>query len=247
MVVEETPQLRVVTYNIHRSRGMDWKVRPDRIIDVIGEIDPDIIAMQEIVSDQIDYLVAKSGFAHHVFGKTSLLRGHDYGNLTLSRFPIVHSSNFDISVPRRERRGCLRTDIEVPELGLLHVFHVHLGTSFFERRRQALRLLSSEIVVNRKLRAPRLVLGDFNEWTRGLVSRMLSAQLESADVRFHLQRKRTYPGMLPFFHLDHMYYDPELKLERLFLHRSPTAMIASDHLPLVGEFSRQTSENAIAV
>jgi endonuclease/exonuclease/phosphatase family metal-dependent hydrolase len=122
-----------------------------------------------------------------------------------------------------------------------------LGTSFFERRRQAIRLLSSEIVVNRKLTGPRLVLGDFNEWTRGLVTRFLAAQLESADVRFHLQRKRTYPGMLPFFHLDHIYYDPELKLEALSLHRSPTALIASDHLPLVGDFTWAPSENAIAV
>jgi len=241
-----SPRFRVVTYNTHKSRGMDWKVRPDRIIDVLGEIQPDIIALQEVVGDQVDYLVEKVGFGH-VFGKTDVFRGHDYGNLTLSRFPIVATHNFDLSVPRRSRRGCLRTDLDIPGLGVVHFFHVHLGTSFFERRRQALKLLSNEIVVNRKLSGPRLVVGDFNEWTRGLVSRLLSVQLESADVRFHLQRKRTYPGMLPVLHLDHMYYDPELKLEALALHRSPTAMVASDHLPLVGEFIGGSSERAIAV
>ncbi len=225
---------------------MDWKVRPDRILDVLGEIDADIIALQEIAADQTGYVTGRIGFPY-VFGKNSILRGHDYGNLTLSRFPIVKSCNFDISVPRRERRGCLRTDLEVPGIGIVHVFHVHLGTSFFERRRQALRLISNEIVVNRTLVGPRLVLGDFNEWTRGLVSRMLSAQLESADVRLHLQRKRTYPGMLPFWHLDHFYYDPEFKLECLTLHRSPASMIASDHLPLVGEFAWSGSRRAIAV
>jgi endonuclease/exonuclease/phosphatase family metal-dependent hydrolase len=241
------PRLRVVTYNIHRSRGMDFRVRPDRIIDVLREIDADIVALQEIVANQIGYLTERIGLPYHVFGKTSLLHGDDYGNLTLSRFPVVHSANFDISVPRRSRRGCLRTDLEAPGVGLMHVFHVHLGTSFFERRRQALRLLSREMIVNRTLTGPRLVLGDFNEWTRGLVTRMLSAQLESADVRFHLQRKRTYPGMLPFFHLDHIYYDPELKLESRSIHRSPKALLASDHLPLVGDFTCNSAKNAIAV
>lgn len=239
-------QFRVATYNIHRSRGMDWKVRPDRIIDVIREINPDVIALQEVVGDQLDYLTSKLAMPC-IFGKTDILRGHDYGNLTFSRFPIVSHQNFDLSVPRRSHRGCLRTDLDVPGAGLVHVFHVHLGTSFFERRRQALRLLSNEIVVNRKLTGPRLVLGDFNEWTHGLVSRMLSVQLESADVRYHLQRKRTYPGMLPVWHLDHIYYDPELRLEALSLHRSTVAMVASDHLPLVGDFVYAGSQDAIAV
>ncbi|MGA2597835.1 MAG: endonuclease/exonuclease/phosphatase family protein [Bryobacteraceae bacterium] len=234
---------RVVTYNTHRSKGMDWKVRPDRIIDVLGEIRADVVALQEIFARQIPYLTEKLGLPY-VFGKTSLLRGLDYGNLTLSRFPIAFSRNFDISVPRRSRRGCLRTDLEIPGIGLVHLFQVHLGTSFFERRRQALKLLSDEILVNRNLAGPRLVLGDFNEWTRGLVSRMLSEQLESADVRFHLNRKRTYPGMLPLLHLDHIYYDPKFRLETLSLYRTPAAMIASDHLPLVGQFSWNHSPRA---
>jgi hypothetical protein len=43
--------------------------------------------------------------------------------------------------------------------------------------------------------------------------------------------------VLPLIHLDHIYFDPTLQLEQLILHRSPTALIASDHVPLVAEFS----------
>ncbi len=43
-------------------------------------------------------------------------------------------------------------------------------------------------------------------------------------------------GVLPFLHLDHVYYDDALELKRLTLHRSRTALIASDHLPLVADF-----------
>jgi endonuclease/exonuclease/phosphatase family metal-dependent hydrolase len=36
--------------------------------------------------------------------------------------------------------------------------------------------------------------------------------------------------------LDHIYYDPDLKLENLLIHRSRKAIIASDHLPLLADF-----------
>jgi len=61
--------------------------------------------------------------------------------------------------------------------------------------------------------------------------------MQSADIRTHLRRSRTYPGMLPLLHLDHMYFDAELKLERLTLWRSRKAIVASDHLPLTAEFT----------
>ena len=86
-------------------------------------------------------------------------------------------------------------------------------------------------------RAPRRdkLAGDFNEWTRGLASRLLAANFESADLRAHMQRTRTYPWALPVVHLDHIYYDPTLELTRLALDKSRTALVASDHLPLVAE------------
>ena len=85
------------------------------------------------------------------------------------------------------------------------------------------------------------MLGDFNEWTHGLASRLLSEELRSADVRTHLRTRRTYPGPLPLVHLDHIYYDPALALERLTLHRSRLALVASDHLPLVADFHLNTN------
>ena len=227
--------MRVVTYNIHRSRGMDWKVRPERIVQVLKEIQPDIIALREVVADQIEYLAKEVGLAF-VFGSNDTLRGHDYGNLTLSRYPIQRSENYDVSFRAREKRGCLRTDLVLPGLGPLHLFHVHLGTSYFERRHQAIRLVSREVLHNPELTGPRLLLGDFNEWTRGLVTRLLCANLATGNLHEHIRRKKTYPGMMPFLHLDQIYFDPVLQLNSLTLHWTPRSLIASDHLPLVAEF-----------
>ena len=77
------------------------------------------------------------------------------------------------------------------------------------------------------------MLGDFNEWTRGPASALLSERLNGVDLAAHLRRRCTYPGVLPLVHLDHIYYAGRVEVERVELVRTRRALIASDHLPLV--------------
>ena len=44
-------------------------------------------------------------------------------------------------------------------------------------------LVSREILQRYDLKGPRIILGDFNEWTRGLTSRLLAGHLESAELQ----------------------------------------------------------------
>ena len=235
---------RVATYNIHKCKGMDLRVDPERIADVLYEIDADIIALQEVVS--IENLRAEENQAHFIaerlgheyrIGENRRHRGGSYGNVVLSRFPIVKTENFDLTVRGREPRGCLHTDIELDGAAgkYLHLYNLHLGTSFFERRHQGRKLLNAEIL-NRHHFAPRVLLGDFNEWTHGLASKLLKAHFRGSDLRAFLGRRRTYPGVAPFLHLDHVYYDHHLEVAGAFVHRSRLALLASDHLPIVVDF-----------
>jgi endonuclease/exonuclease/phosphatase family metal-dependent hydrolase len=233
---------RVVTYNIHKCKGLDFRTSPQRIAEVLRETRADIIALQEVISmqngtaqeNQARYIAEELGFDYRI-GENRKHLGGLYGNVVLSHFPITETKNFDITVPGREPRGCLHTDVKIGANSFLHIYNIHLGTAFLERRKQVIRLLDTEIL-NRHHFAPRIMLGDFNEWTHGLASRLLKAHFRSADLREHLRVKRTYPGFLPFLHLDHIYYDNHLKLENAFAHRSRFALIASDHLPLVADF-----------
>ncbi len=238
-------RIRIVTYNVHKCRGMDRRVRPSRIVEVLQEIDADVVALQEVLGvsgrlkeDHAQFIARELGF-YSCMGENRRLHGGAYGNLLLSRCPLRAALNHDISTPGREHRGCLRVDVELPET-TLHVFNLHLGTGFFERRQQIQKLLSPTILHDSGLRGARIVLGDFNEWTHGLASRLLARNFQSLDLRFHLRRSRTYPGLFPLLHLDHIYFDPALTLEHLALHRSRTSLIASDHLPLVAEFQINT-------
>ena len=87
----------------------------------------------------------------------------------------------------------------------LHVYNVHLGTAILERRHQAQRLAA--IVSDRHVTGPKLVLGDFNEWMRGLATTLLSERLNSVDLRdFPAGGGGPIPGVFPLLHLDHIYY-----------------------------------------
>jgi endonuclease/exonuclease/phosphatase family metal-dependent hydrolase len=234
-------RFRIATYNIHKAQGMDGRTRVDRIADVLGEINADIVALQEVVcrqgripeQDQARYLADKLGYSFQI-GETRKHCGAVYGNVTLSRHPIRLTRFVDLTVAGREQRGALRTDIRIGR-EVLHVFNVHLGTSYLERRRQAPRLVDGELLHAVDISGPRVILGDFNEWTRGLVTHTLSAEFHRTDLHVHLTRRRTYPALFPLLHLDHIYYDHHLQVDRAFFHRSRATLIASDHLPLVAD------------
>jgi endonuclease/exonuclease/phosphatase family metal-dependent hydrolase len=236
-------RFRIATFNVHKCQGMDGRVMPARIARVMREVNADVWALQEVLSvaseqpdmDQAQYLARELGF-NIALGHVRPLRGGLYGNVVLSRFPVTCAFNYDISIKGREERGCLRSDVDLGRGETLHVFNVHLGTAFMERRHQARLLVTAELLHHHELGGHRVVLGDFNEWTRGLTSQLLAEHFACPDVRRLFKWSRTYPGLLPFMHLDHIYHDPSLKLEHLHLHRSRAALIASDHLPLVADF-----------
>ena len=229
--------LRIVTYNIHRSRGMDRRTRPERVAAVLREIGADIVALQEVVGagpagqSQIEEIGAALGMGW-VMASARHLRGHKFGNVVLSRFPIVHHAEYDLSWKSCEERCLQRADIQVNGRPL-HVYNVHLGTAILERRYQAQRLAT--IVSDRHVAGPKIVLGDFNEWMKGLTTTLLSSKLKSVDLASYLKRRRTYPGLFPILHLDHIYYAGRLEVVGIALPRTRLSLVASDHLPLVAD------------
>lgn len=229
-------RVRVATYNIHRCRGMDGQTRPERIAEVLTSINADVIALQEVIGaghghgGQAEAIGAALGMGW-VMATTRLHRGYLFGNVVLSRFPITHHTQYDLSWRQCESRCAQRADVQIGGR-CLHLFNVHLGTALLERRYQAKRLQS--YLQHQKLAGPRVVLGDFNEWLTG-PTKLLGETMESVDLGKFLRRRRTYPGMLPLLHLDHVYHAGPVEVVGVELPRTRKTLVASDHLPLVAE------------
>src|SRR6516225_5980217 len=116
----KTIGFRVATYNIHKCRGFDRRTSPNRVISVLRELQADVICLQEVVNsparspffDQAGEIARAFPDYAACFGANRSLRGGTYGNLTLSRFPVLAWRNTDIT-HKRERRGVLRTDLSL--------------------------------------------------------------------------------------------------------------------------------------
>jgi endonuclease/exonuclease/phosphatase family metal-dependent hydrolase len=234
-------KLRVVTYNIHRCRGLDGRTQPQRIAAVLASIEPDIIALQEVIGasplkpGQAAEIGAALGMGW-VMAPTRHLRNALFGNVVLSHFPVRHHQQYDLSWKTCEPRLAQRVDLQIDENDVLHFYNVHLGTALLERREQAKKLAG--LVQDRRVVGPKIVLGDFNEWARALAKDVLAERLHSIDLTKHLRRRRTYPGFFPVVHLDHIYYEgARVEVDRVWLPKDRLALMASDHLPLVADLS----------
>jgi len=216
---------------------MDRRTRPERIADVLARIDADVIALQEVIGPGIDgaghaEIIGAALGMGWVMASARELRHHQFGNVVLSRHPIREHAQHDLSWKTCEPRCSQRVAVDLGA-GALQVFNVHLGTALLERRYQAGRLATW--VQDRRIAGPKLVLGDFNEWSRGIAEDLLARRLHSVDLYPHLKRRRTYPGIFPVLHLDHIYFEGDIEVRHIELPRTRLSMVASDHLPLVAE------------
>ena len=187
-----------------------------------------VIALQEVEAsdtgvDMLAWLAAEMGF-HAVAGTTLIRHDGHYGNGLLTRCPIANTQLCDLSWRGREPRGAIAADIVCNGSGL-RVVATHLGLRPAERRAQVHQLLQ---LFSWRDEDRAVLLGDLNEWF--LWGRPLR--------RLHRYFKRTralptFPATFPVLALDRVWTHPRSILHRLHVHKSRSARIASDHLPLV--------------
>ena len=229
--------LKVATYNIHKCRGLDGRIDTDRIAAVLKPLKADVIALQEVVGPSLKATGQEEALAlklnmQHLLAPAHTYRGRLYGNAVLSHLPVLRHITYDLTQPGHEPRLCQRVDISLYG-HTIHLYNVHLGTSAAERARQARKLLS--FIADENVHGPKIVIGDFNEWKKGPATGYLNERLNSIDLIPHLKWRKTYPGMLPVFHLDHLYYSGHVEILNLYVPRGWQALIASDHLPMLAE------------
>ena len=220
----KSPQLKVVTYNIHKGFSQfNQHLMVHELREQLRTLDSDIVFLQEVQGSnsrhaasidnwpteaQQDFL-AEDVWQATAYGSNVIYDHGHHGNAILSRFPIEHSHNQDVTHLRFERRGLLHCAIKVPGLDqALHCVCVHLSLFARSRRRQldALARYLEEIA---EPDAPLLIAGDFNDW-RNEADELLAHRLGLAEVFGGLTGSpenpgRSFPAKRPVLRLDRIY------------------------------------------
>lgn len=237
--------LKIMTYNIHYGVGRDNRYRLNRIIDVIGNENPDVVALQEVdknlsrtnFDDQPRIIAGALGMHFHHCVNRRMGKG-EFGIATLSRFPIRENQRHDLSfrprlrLRRIEPRGTLHSNITL-DSAHLHVFNVHLGLGIRERIYQRRRLLSKSILLNGTLQKPMVILGDFNDRPISVVSSPIEDYFHDAFRLSGCKDGATFRWGPIKLKLDRIYVNNQLHPVRAYISDTPLSRLASDHMPLI--------------
>lgn len=222
--------LKVASYNMRKAIGTDRRRRPERILDVLAEIEADIVALQEadrrfgaraavlsphLLAEHSDYQAVPVAMRAASMGW--------HGNVLLVRKDARILASTPIQLPALEPRGAVCADLEVRG-HTVRVVGMHLDLSGLWRRRQAKAVLDHLAAADPM---PSVMMGDLNEWrvSGGCLQDFARGHLiAETGASFHAQR--------PIGRLDRIMVSRDLSIRDCGVHISPAARVASDHLPI---------------
>ena len=226
-----TDTIRILAYNTHHGEGMDEVLDLGRIAELISEMDPDLVTLQEIDNqvertggvDQAGAYGALTGL-EPLFGDFMEYQGGYYGMALLSRLPILDWTNHRLP-PGAEPRSALTARVRLPGSEREVVISgIHFYRTEEERLAQARSLMEAlgdeEGLV--------ILAGDFNS-TPG------SPVMEFLGTEWAVARKNgsplTFPADGPAREIDFILVRPKGGF-RVLEHRVLDEEVASDHRPI---------------
>ncbi|MCT8138257.1 endonuclease/exonuclease/phosphatase family protein [Anaerobacillus sp. CMMVII] len=220
-------EMTVVTYNIRYGKGIDGKVDLNRIIDILKEIDADIISLQEVerYSFRSNFYDQANRIASEL--KMDLLYypslaypGFYYGNIILSRFPIV-DSNIIPFFNSGENRTAIMGKLLLPDGEEIYVINTHLGLDK-KARLEAIELIKTflagidkPIILTGDLNST-LEMNEYQHWNEYLIKTNQGIALQT----FHKED----------WQIDYIFHSPHFSVKDVTVFES----VASDHFPVVG-------------
>lgn len=239
---------RILTYNVHRCVGPDRRLDVGRVAEVIARLQPDIVALQELDVgrlrtrgvDQAHEIANRLRMSFH-FHPALKVEEELYGDAILTSLPerAIRSGPLPghPRISALEPRGALWIEVELRGVRL-QVINTHLGLVPREQRIQAAHLAGPGWLTDPDCTDPAILLGDFNATPSSIVYRTLAAKLPAARRLAGRGRPSpTFPSQLPVLAIDHIFVSPSISVERVFAPYDALTRAASDHLPLVMDFS----------
>jgi len=242
--------LKVMTVNTHKGfTALNRKFILPELRDAVRTVGADVVFLQEVLGTHSRHsrkvsnwpeaphyeFLADAIWPQFAYGRNAVYPKGHHGNAVLSKFPIVHFRNHDVSVSGPEKRGLLHCVLRLPGRVVdVHVICTHLGLAEAHRQQQ-LELLCHIVRDEVPSDAPLIVAGDFNDW-RGRAHDILEKGASLREVFVHATGRaaRTFPARFPVLSLDRIYVRNAGAHAPVVLPRRPWSHL-SDHAPLVAE------------
>lgn len=246
------PVLHVTTFNIHKGFSQfNRKMMVHELRERLRQLNPDIVFLQEVQGLHLGHVenldawpnepqhefLAEDVWSDSAYGQNMIYDHGHHGNAILSRFPILHTHNQDVTHLQFEKRGLLHCRIELPKGPAVHCVCVHLSLFGYSRRKQ-MAALADYLEQLAEPDAPLIIAGDFNDWSNR-AARHLAQRLDLHEV--FSQRNgppvRSFPAALPMFRLDRIYVRG-FDVLRTELHHGQPWSALSDHAALSAQLTR---------
>ena len=222
-------ELRLVSYNIRKAVGLDWRRHPHRILDVLNALHPDVVLLQEAdrrlgprPSAIPRYLIeAETDFVPVDLATNDVSLGW-HGNAILVRQGVEVAGIDRIELPGLEPRGAVMARLKTTD-GPLVVVGVHLALL---RRWRRLQLATIRSRLAGDAMSCSVVAGDFNEWSPAAGTEALESthRVVSPGHTFHSSSPRAG--------LDKFAIGPLVVPVACGVDESLLAKKSSDHLPI---------------
>lgn len=220
------------SYNIHKCVGTDRRFDPGRVAEVIAEIGPDVIALQEAdrrFGDRAGLLDLRALQRETGLVPVPVENGHGghgwHGNLVLVREGLVRRTR-QVRLPGLEPRGALVADLDL-SVGPVRVLAAHLGLLRQSRLMQVAALVAH---AGDEPERPVVLMGDMNEWRRA--DRRSALRGLGPEFGPTWAGVPSFPAGFPVLALDRIVARPHAMMGALQVHDSPLSRVASDHLPV---------------
>lgn len=233
----EPVRLRVLSYNIHHGQGNDGVFDLERIARLIEELDPDLVALQEVDQGtgraagvlQADELARLTGL-HGRFGRAIEYDGGEYGEAALSRLPILETRRLGLpAAPEHELRCALLLRLAPAGEELLFLAtHLDHTREHGDRVAQMGAILAG---LAAEPRTPVILVGDLNCQPGSPPLALLGPEWLDAPLAAGADQP-TYPAVGPEIRIDHVLVRPAARWRVLEARVIPEELV-SDHRPLL--------------
>ena len=235
--------LRVMSYNVHSCVGSDLRLNPERVLRIIEQWAPDILALQELDIgqsrtrglDQPGFFARNTSMNLHFVPARGNGDEH-YGNAILTRWPsrLLRSGCLPRLHDVCEPRAAMWVAVDTP-LGELHLLNVHLGLQRRERGMQAEALLGPEWLTDPRCGSLAILCGDLNATPGSAVYTNVNQRMNDVQNAFGGAPRATFPALWPLVRIDHVFVSPALRVVNVAVPASLQARLASDHRPIVAD------------